>query len=341
MRRRILAILVPTIALLLVAAGCNKPPVASFTALPLSGQAPLVVSFDASGSVDPDGSIVSYAWSFGDDGSSSGITTNHTYNSDGSYTAWLTVTDDNGATGSANQEIQVSSIPPESFSLMTWNVQFYPENDSYPERGVWFTNTIADLDADILCIQEINGTAHDFIQREYVASGFLNNTSDSMDNAVFFSSDVTASDRPDPSGFQHPAQSAFFQIAGLAGYVVTFHLTWTDTTQRANERVRLVEVVSDYLALDPDLIIAGDFNTTGASGDSIEELAASTGLIWIEPTNYSVGTSYTGAVYDHILVSPSVAAAWDISATIITFADEAMSQDVSDHRPVYATFNEK
>jgi len=90
----------------------NTPPTASFSASPTSGQAPLAVTFNASASFDPDGSITSYAWSFGDGGSSSGVTTSHTYTSAGTYTAQLTVTDNGGATDSATRTIQVSAPPP-------------------------------------------------------------------------------------------------------------------------------------------------------------------------------------------------------------------------------------
>ena len=48
-----------------------------------SGTAPLAVAFDGSASSDPDGSIVSYAWTFGDGGSATGATTNHTYQTAG------------------------------------------------------------------------------------------------------------------------------------------------------------------------------------------------------------------------------------------------------------------
>ena len=89
----------------------NNPPSASFTASPTSGQAPLTVSFNASSSSDSDGTITSYAWAFGDGGSSSGVTTSHTYNSAGAYIAQLTVTDDDGATDTATQTIAVSAAP--------------------------------------------------------------------------------------------------------------------------------------------------------------------------------------------------------------------------------------
>ena len=75
----------------------NAPPTAAFMITPASGPAPLDVSFDASTSIDTDGSIVSYSWDFGDGNFGSGVSTNHTYQSDGLYSPTLTVTDDDGA----------------------------------------------------------------------------------------------------------------------------------------------------------------------------------------------------------------------------------------------------
>jgi PKD repeat protein len=89
----------------------NQAPNASITATPTSGDAPLSVSFDGTGSDDPDGSIVSYSWNFGDGGSSTAANPSHTYGSAGNYTATLTVTDNDGATGSSSTLIQVTSPP--------------------------------------------------------------------------------------------------------------------------------------------------------------------------------------------------------------------------------------
>ena len=44
----------------------NQPPVAVAGATPTSGMAPLTVQFNSTGSSDPDGSIASYGWNFGD-----------------------------------------------------------------------------------------------------------------------------------------------------------------------------------------------------------------------------------------------------------------------------------
>jgi hypothetical protein len=76
----------------------NQSPVARATATPGSGTTPLVVTLDGSSSSDPDGVIASYAWTFGDGGSTAGQTANHTYQTAGSYSAHLTVMDNQGAT---------------------------------------------------------------------------------------------------------------------------------------------------------------------------------------------------------------------------------------------------
>ncbi len=90
------------------------PPNALFTATPTSGDVPLVVSFDASGSFDTDGAIVSYDWNFGDGNIGSGISPNHTYNSIGVFTAILIVTDDYGQTAFSEQIITVNGAGPQN-----------------------------------------------------------------------------------------------------------------------------------------------------------------------------------------------------------------------------------
>lgn len=115
------------ISLALFLSGCsstptNQPPKASFNANPTSGKAPLEVSFDASSSSDPDGNIISYNWDFGDGSSSSGKTTDHTFNSSGNYTVELTVTDNDGATDTGSTTISVSGSS-DAIELVNWDLK--------------------------------------------------------------------------------------------------------------------------------------------------------------------------------------------------------------------------
>src|SRR5262249_820883 len=62
-------------------------------------------------SYDPDGSIASYQWNCGDGATGSGSTFTHVYQTPGSYTATLTVTDNRGATSSTSALVAVQSDP--------------------------------------------------------------------------------------------------------------------------------------------------------------------------------------------------------------------------------------
>lgn len=90
----------------------NTPPIASLTATPTKGPAPLAVTFDASGSSDPDGDTLSYSFNFGDGSSPVSQTTptvNHTYQTAGNYAAGVTVTDSHGLTATRGVTITVQA----------------------------------------------------------------------------------------------------------------------------------------------------------------------------------------------------------------------------------------
>jgi PKD repeat protein len=84
----------------------NADPTAAFVVTPTG----LSVNVDGSSSTDSDGSIATYAWTFGDGGTASGPspTAAHTYASAGTYMVTLTVTDDDGATDTASQSVTVT-----------------------------------------------------------------------------------------------------------------------------------------------------------------------------------------------------------------------------------------
>ena len=85
----------------------TQPPVANAGG-PYAGTVSVAISFNGAASRDPDGSVVSYLWNFGDGATASGVTAMHAYTAAGSYTVRLTVTDNDGLTNSASTTAQVS-----------------------------------------------------------------------------------------------------------------------------------------------------------------------------------------------------------------------------------------
>jgi PKD repeat protein len=105
----------------------NKAPYALFTAIPNFGEAPIEVKFDASTSFDPNGRIVYYQWNSSDGQKTLGMTPTLTFNTVGTHTITLTVTDNDGSTAIAEQTIVVTE--PEAGSLI-------PDFTVTPYRGI-------------------------------------------------------------------------------------------------------------------------------------------------------------------------------------------------------------
>lgn len=112
------------------APGGNFAPTAAIVADRAYGSNPLTVQFDASGSADREGPIVSYLWDFGD-GSlpGSGLRPSHTFTAASaapeSFTVRLTVTDAAGATGEATFNVALNNTPPAVTILSPVNGSVY------------------------------------------------------------------------------------------------------------------------------------------------------------------------------------------------------------------------
>jgi len=137
-------ILLVTILALLVGCAKNSLPVANLTASSTSGIAPIEISFDGSGSVDSDGSIVSYEWDFGDGSSATDERTTHTYDIPGVYTVGLTVTDNKETTASTAQTITVTqnTVPVARFTAT-------PTQGEIPLEVIFNASASVDTDGSI------------------------------------------------------------------------------------------------------------------------------------------------------------------------------------------------
>ena len=97
------------------------PPIADLVASPSRAEVGVPITFDASRSLDPDGTIVDFAFAFGDDAVASGdlAVRTHSFAATGNYVVMLTVTDDDGNVSTAQVTIEVTVAAP-PLAPMNW-----------------------------------------------------------------------------------------------------------------------------------------------------------------------------------------------------------------------------
>lgn len=132
----------------------NDPPIADISASTTSGNAPLAVTFDASGSSDPNGDALTYSWDFGDGTTGSGVSVSHTFDSEGDYDVVLTVSDGEYS-DDATVTVNVTTASPTCDNPVTITLPF--ENDG-SGTNCWFTSgTLDHVNSWNLDVLEING----------------------------------------------------------------------------------------------------------------------------------------------------------------------------------------
>ncbi len=101
--------------------GTNTPPIVDFVLQEVRDDLGQVVTlarrFNATGSRDPDGTISSFDWDFGDGTSGTGSSVEHTYATSGRYVIRLTVTDDRGAQSTTTRTLLMNSKPTAQFTF--------------------------------------------------------------------------------------------------------------------------------------------------------------------------------------------------------------------------------
>lgn len=128
------------------------------------------VFVNASDSYDPDGTIVSYDWTFGDGGSGSGITVTHTYFTPGVYEIILTVTDSDGLSDSKNAIVTIEdqALTAHDPILIGSDADFTPENGVVSGSGTASDPYVIadwDINASTAAGVEIRGTTAYYVLR--------------------------------------------------------------------------------------------------------------------------------------------------------------------------------
>ncbi|MFJ1803579.1 ThuA domain-containing protein [Streptomyces sp. NPDC088180] len=110
----------------------GRSPIAEAAADRTSGTAPLKVRFSSAGTADGDDDPLTYAWDFGDGGTSTAANPTYTYKKNGTYTATLTAEDPTGRTGSASVHVTVGNTAPTVELVLPEDGQLFEFGDSVP-----------------------------------------------------------------------------------------------------------------------------------------------------------------------------------------------------------------
>lgn len=137
-------------------APANADPVAEANG-PYSGDTGQTINFSSAGSSDSDGSIVSYSWDFGDGNSSTAANPSHSYSTAGNYTISLTVTDDQGATGTSTTSADITD-PVLDYVIFSEIFYDTPGTDSDEEWIELYNPHSSAIDVSGYTITDNNGT---------------------------------------------------------------------------------------------------------------------------------------------------------------------------------------
>jgi len=115
----------------------TQPPIASVNG-PFTSNEGSSVSMSAAASVDPNGSIVSYSWTFGDGAGATGATTTHAYAQDGNYTVRLIAVDNDGLADTVFTTTKVANVAP-AIALFAGDTllpgETYSKSSSFTDPG--------------------------------------------------------------------------------------------------------------------------------------------------------------------------------------------------------------
>jgi endonuclease/exonuclease/phosphatase family metal-dependent hydrolase len=345
----------------------NQPPQVTINASPLSGPAPLAVYFTSSAS-DPDGYISSYSWTFGDGHTSSQVNPANLYGSAGTYTAWLTVTDNAGATASVSKVITVTTPPPPgsgTLRVLSWNGSFGKGTDNLynPDRiATWISNinpdiaALCEIPSDLalilnnLVIQRTGQTWYYYHVPKYIGT---------TEGNMILSKYPLASTSSRFLSYQRSVAQATLTVGGRN---INFFATHLDPDSSARRATEVSELTSWAAGFAESRIICGDFNAgpdtsemSGMMGQYFDywQVAMSAGVAAAYPDNpvYMHTRTrrgridyvfYSRSASNLILRSAQIPDSRDLSNTNVVIylgTPDDLGVRPSDHNQVVVTFD--
>ncbi|MFB6121148.1 MAG: PKD domain-containing protein [Halobacteriaceae archaeon] len=137
--------------------GTNQAPTADFTYSPSNPSAGQSVTFDASGSSDPEGDALTYEWDWTGDGTVDQTTSDptdnatHSYASSGTYTASVTVSDGNGNSDTATTTVNVGG----GGSTAASNVSYNNDAATFGTNNAGVELTVSNTGSQSVSVQNI------------------------------------------------------------------------------------------------------------------------------------------------------------------------------------------
>ena len=347
----------------------NKPPQVSISANPTSGSSPLFVNF-ASAASDPDGFIQSYVWTFGDGNTSTVANATNTYQSAGTFSARLTVTDNQGGATSATIQIVVSAPPPPpsttgTLRVLSYNVSFGKGTDNiqnWDRTAQW----IARINPDIAGLCEMPSEwISTFVNLVNQKTGrtwfthFLPKYNGTTEGNLILSKYSFSSTG---GRFLSGSRSVANVTINVAGKTINFFATHLDPDSSGTRYTQVGELTSYASNYSESRIVVGDYNAgpdtsesvrmTGTYYDSwMQAMAVGTAVAYPDNPVYMHTRTRRGRI-DYVWYSKGSANLFlrgtqipdtrDLSNTnVVVYLGTADDKGVrpSDHNPMIANFD--
>ena len=206
------------------------------------------ITFDSTGSYDPDGTIINYIWSFGDSNQSYNPNPVHSYTKSGIYTITLTIEDDKGDSHSDTAICIVTDPvnPPNISPTANANGPYTSQSGS----SVQFSS-VGSLDTDGTIVEYEwsfgDGSGYYYLENPshvYAKSGIYTVSLKVTDDKGLTNIDVTTINviQPDNIGDSGDIKISIELIAGILsiGGAIVGIITWVSTSQRERKKKKVI-----------------------------------------------------------------------------------------------------
>ncbi|MGD0016196.1 MAG: protease pro-enzyme activation domain-containing protein [Verrucomicrobiia bacterium] len=229
--------------------GVSLVPVASFTASPTNGVAPLMVTFTDHSS----GSITNRFWDFGDSSTNTPLSSFvHVYNADGTYTVGLTVSGPNGSstTNRTNYIVVTSTNAPPDTTPPTLTVSSPTDYQAFTNAVITVTGTASD-DSGIRSVT-VNGAAASVIG--------TTNTNWSAPFTLAFGTNTITVVATDNSLYMNTATT---NVHAISSVIFTNHAPVITTPPVVTNALSQVGDVAVVAAGETNVFLVGAFDSDG------------------------------------------------------------------------------